>query len=103
MQNSRNDRLKDAIARLAQFSPAEEAVSVNSAAALPSVEAIRRIVALVKDIVFPGYIGKAVLSMIPEFITTIKAVLDSYEHSYNRSVDAIEKSQADYHEFSMRI
>lgn len=58
MQNSRNDRLKDAIARLAQFSPAEEAVSVNSAAALPSVEAIRRIVALVKDIVFPGFFDK---------------------------------------------
>lgn len=58
MQNAVNERLKATIMRLAQVSEAEEAVSVNSTAALPSVEAIRRIVSLVKDVVFPGFFDK---------------------------------------------
>lgn len=48
-------------------------------------------------------VGKMILTMIPEFIAIVKDVLDSYEHSYDRSVDAIEKIQTDYHEFISKI
>lgn len=58
MQTPQSQRLHAAIARLARISEAEESVAVNNAAALPSVEAIRRIVTLVKDIVFPGFFDK---------------------------------------------
>lgn len=58
MQTAQNERLHAAIAKLSEVSEGEESVAVNAAATLPSVEAIKRIVTLVKDIVFPGFFDK---------------------------------------------
>lgn len=58
MQTAQNERLHAAIVKLSEVSEGEESVAVNAAATLPSVEAIKRIVTLVKDIVFPGFFDK---------------------------------------------
>ena len=62
---------------------------------------IMKFAKLFKDI--DPEVGKLALSMIPEFTKTIKEVLDSYKLSYSRNVDALEKSNADYHSFCSDI
>ena len=52
------DRLQAAVSRLSEVSLGEETVAARGGASLPSVESLTRIVALVKDIVFPGFFDK---------------------------------------------
>lgn len=58
MQIARSRRLQAAVTNLSAISEGEESVAVHSGAPLPSVEALKRIVALVKDVVFPGFFDK---------------------------------------------
>ena len=44
-------------------------------------------------------VGKLALAMIPEFTKVISNVLESYKHSYDRNIEALEKSNSDYHTF----
>ena len=52
------DRLQAAVSRLSEVSLGEETVAARGGASLLSVESLTRIVALVKDIVFPGFFDK---------------------------------------------
>ena len=58
MQSAINDRMQAAVLALSEVSMGEENVAALGGASLPSVEALRNIVALVKDIVFPGFFDK---------------------------------------------
>ena len=51
-------RLSASVERLSEVSGGEESVAIHSGAPLPSVESLRRVVSLVKDIVFPGFFDK---------------------------------------------
>lgn len=48
-------------------------------------------------------IGKLALSKIPEFTTIITNVVEAYRCSYNRNVEALETSKAEYNDFCSRI
>lgn len=58
MPSAINDRMQAAVLALSEVSMGEENVAALGGASLPSVEALRNIVALVKDIVFPGFFDK---------------------------------------------
>lgn len=58
MQSAINDRMQAAVSKLSEVSLGEENVAALGGASLPSVEALKGIVALVKDIVFPGFFDK---------------------------------------------
>ncbi len=58
MQTANSDRLHAAVLKLSEVSQGEESVGSQGGASLPSVESLKRIVSLVKDIVFPGYFDK---------------------------------------------
>lgn len=58
MQSAINDRMQAAVLTLSEVSMGEENVAALGGASLPSVEALRNIVSLVKDIVFPGFFDK---------------------------------------------
>ena len=48
-------------------------------------------------------VGKLALAMIPEFTKVISNVLESYKHYYDRNIQALEKSNSDYHTFCKDI
>lgn len=58
MPSAINDRMQAAVLALSEVSMGEENIAAPGGASLPSVEALRNIVALVKDIVFPGFFDK---------------------------------------------
>ncbi len=58
MQTANSDRLHAAVLKLSEVSQGEESVGAQGGASLPSVESLKRVVSLVKDIVFPGYFDK---------------------------------------------
>lgn len=58
MPSAINDRMQAAVLALSEVSMGEENIAALGGASLPSVEALRNIVALVKDIVFPGFFDK---------------------------------------------
>ena len=58
MSAANSDRMRAAVQSLSEVSRGEESISAHNGSPLPSVEALRQVVSLVKDIVFPGYFDK---------------------------------------------
>ena len=59
MRNNDNaNRLLQAITQLSQVSAGEEKVALCNEAPLPSVESLKKIIELVKNVVFPGFFDK---------------------------------------------
>lgn len=58
MQSTYGDRLNAAVLRLSAVAEGEESVSSQEGCPLPSLEALKRVVALVRDVVFPDFFDK---------------------------------------------
>lgn len=52
-------RIESVISHLSAISDGEEVINHTSGSSLPSVEALKKIIQLVKDIIFPGYFDKS--------------------------------------------